>query len=112
MSSSRRNVSIMLSLRPRRQRLQCETLSERAPDALGDALHQRLKRCAARRCHMLKHRLRRLALSHRCSNVNAIEKQHVRVNAEAERAAKPLDQRHGTRSGRAARASCRAQQIG
>jgi len=75
MSSSRRNVSIMLSLRPRRQRLQCETLSERAPDALGDALHQRL--CAA----LLG-------------------------------AAKPLDQRHGTRSGRAVRASCRAQQIG
>jgi len=48
---------------------------ERAPDALGDALHQRL--CAA----LLG-------------------------------AAKPLDQRHGTRSGRAVRASCRAQQIG
>jgi len=42
MSSSRRTVSIVLSLRPRRQRLQCETLSERASDALGDALHQRL----------------------------------------------------------------------
>jgi len=42
---------------------------------------------------------------------SSIEKQHVQVNVEVERAAKPLDQRHGTRLGRAARASCRAQQI-
>ena len=67
-------------------------------------------RCAERRCHALKHRLRRLALSHRCSNVNAIEKQHVQVNVEVERAANRWIKVTAPVAA-VARASCRAQQI-
>ena len=68
---------------------------ERAPDPLGDRLHRALERRPTRCGHGHEPQ------THFLTDVNAVQKQHVKVNVEIERRAETLDRCH--RAGRSAR---------